>query len=444
MKTFFAILVLLTAFVIWAPRGAAVITLGTNGFFPSRVRVAVGSPVVFRTTAGRPFWPASNAHPRHLLYADFDSKVAIARDASWEFIPQRTGTWQYHNHLRPWEQATLVVFDPKTGNQSSCAPAPAADDLAGNVSCWHERITERLEKEGIPGAFSLVRELYDRDGLFVRVCHDMTHVIGSAAGENVAAGGALEVGPEAESCGYGFFHGLVETLMLHRMPVEKLFAVCEGARSNGPYACYHGIGHGLFDSLESSSWGDEEAMTREVLAQCESISGIEREEFRKQCASGVFNALANAYADGSYGLSMRADDPLWICTGQEDWVYRAACVREVAVVSIRTHGFSRPEAIAFITSLPDAEDQAMALFAYVADEARRQLAFIDPDTVAQWCRDFSGTLRSSCIAGLATIIAERSRPGQECVAVREFCGSDDLSVTEKQDCSAVPIARVCF
>lgn len=84
------------------------IVLSDAGFRPERVRVTVGTTLIFTTTRSKPFWPGSNPHPSHTLYPEFDAKDVIPANASWVFVAEKPGVWGYHDHIRSY--FTGVVF----------------------------------------------------------------------------------------------------------------------------------------------------------------------------------------------------------------------------------------------------------------------------------------------------------------------------------------------
>ncbi len=432
-------------------QGRVVITLTEHGFAPPSVRVPTGTRIVFRTRTDKPFWPASNFHPSHLLYPAFDPVAPVAAQSEWEFTFDRVGSWGYHNHLKASQQGTVIVFDPATGSHLACSTELQPTDIQGKTSCWYERISEVTQKEGVAAGFAQVRTFYNEDPLFVPLCHDMTHFIGENAFHMSLRGRPLVLGPEVANCGYGFFHGFIEALMFAGNNYERAFAACSQAHDelaqsvaqpNVRYTCYHGIGHGIFDSLDSSFWGDDALMVENVLDVCERITGVEREELRKQCATGVFNALANAYGDKRYGLVLDDTDPLRICRRQDDSVFRRACVIEVSLVFIRSHGISRAAAIRFITSLPDHEDKIAAMYAYIGDETRLQIADVDPSSVGAWCAGYTKDIRIACLEGIEDIILERGRPEHEYEAVVAFCSSPALTQEERVVCFERLIPRL--
>jgi plastocyanin len=91
--------------------GDHVIMLTADGFTPAELTIARGETVTFRTTTGKRFWPASNLHPSHLEYADFDPKAPIEPDGQWSFTFDKAGVWRMHDHLAPYYTGTITVTE---------------------------------------------------------------------------------------------------------------------------------------------------------------------------------------------------------------------------------------------------------------------------------------------------------------------------------------------
>lgn len=80
-----------------------------NGFSPASITVPKGATVMFNNNSSNPFWVASNPHPTHTDYPEFDAKKDISVGSSYDFTFTKTGTWGYHNHLNPSEGGTVIV-----------------------------------------------------------------------------------------------------------------------------------------------------------------------------------------------------------------------------------------------------------------------------------------------------------------------------------------------
>src|SRR6185369_3983316 len=59
------------------------VVLTDSGFVPNRLTIKKGDLVKFTTTTDSSFWPASDPHPLHTLYPQFDPKKPIAANGSW-------------------------------------------------------------------------------------------------------------------------------------------------------------------------------------------------------------------------------------------------------------------------------------------------------------------------------------------------------------------------
>ena len=76
------------------------IELGEDGFSPAEISIQKGDTVVFFTTQKKPFWPASNLHPSHTLYPEFDAREPIDPSQSWSFTFERPGEWYSKERAR--------------------------------------------------------------------------------------------------------------------------------------------------------------------------------------------------------------------------------------------------------------------------------------------------------------------------------------------------------
>ncbi|MHB1086720.1 MAG: cupredoxin domain-containing protein [Minisyncoccota bacterium] len=85
------------------------IVLNENGFEPRDIRVTRGTIITFTTTRQYKFWPASNAHPSHDVYPQFDPKRVLGPEESWSFTMDDVGSWGYHDHVRSYFTGIIYV-----------------------------------------------------------------------------------------------------------------------------------------------------------------------------------------------------------------------------------------------------------------------------------------------------------------------------------------------
>ncbi len=85
------------------------IVLKEDGFEPRDIRVTRGTVVTFTTTRPNKFWPASNAHPSHDVYPQFDPQKVLSPEESWSFTFDVVGVWGYHDHVRSYFTGVIYV-----------------------------------------------------------------------------------------------------------------------------------------------------------------------------------------------------------------------------------------------------------------------------------------------------------------------------------------------
>ena len=94
------------------------VTLTDDGFVPETIEIAREDTVVWKTTRDQFFWPASDLHPTHLLYPEFDPKEPIDKGGTWSFRFDRVGEWKYHDHLSPYFTGIVRVMEKKPSGDS--------------------------------------------------------------------------------------------------------------------------------------------------------------------------------------------------------------------------------------------------------------------------------------------------------------------------------------
>jgi len=85
------------------------VILNENGFSPQEITIKPGDLVKFTTTQNNPYWPASDLHPTHGIYPEFDPQEPVDPKTSWTFQFLNPGKWKYHDHLYPMYRGVVVV-----------------------------------------------------------------------------------------------------------------------------------------------------------------------------------------------------------------------------------------------------------------------------------------------------------------------------------------------
>ncbi len=83
-----------------APQGEIVVaTYNPTGLDKKEFNINKGDSIEFRNSDLKPHWPASNPHPTHTDYPEFDPKTVIKPGDVWRFTFMKAGDWKFHDHL---------------------------------------------------------------------------------------------------------------------------------------------------------------------------------------------------------------------------------------------------------------------------------------------------------------------------------------------------------
>ena len=80
-----------------------------SGFAPNTINIKKGDSVTWVNEDSQYHWPASDIHPTHEIYSEFDPKEPLAPGEAWAFSFEKVGTWSFHDHLRPGWTGTGTV-----------------------------------------------------------------------------------------------------------------------------------------------------------------------------------------------------------------------------------------------------------------------------------------------------------------------------------------------
>lgn len=80
-------------------------------FEPEALTVQKNTKVIFKNEDTVERWPASNLHPTHGIYPEFDSRQPITSGQEWSFVFDKVGTWKMHDHLAPFIRGQITVVE---------------------------------------------------------------------------------------------------------------------------------------------------------------------------------------------------------------------------------------------------------------------------------------------------------------------------------------------
>jgi len=88
-----------------------VINMTDTGFEPSAVTVKKGQTVEFVNTGKETHWPASDLHPTHEIYPEFDADKPVKPGESYSFVFEKVGKWNMHDHLHARFRGSIEVTE---------------------------------------------------------------------------------------------------------------------------------------------------------------------------------------------------------------------------------------------------------------------------------------------------------------------------------------------
>ena len=335
---------------------ALIIRMTKNGFEPKELTVTEGDVVTFVNNGNEDHWPASNFHPTHTLYPEFDPLKGVKPGESWKFKFAKVGTWRMHDHLFPHLTGTIVVLpDPDQASSTT----PNTQENPTHLNFWQKvksffahlfkpdkqsaidqfKVLSEREKytwlenvaarEGPKVAWEDVLAAYKTPEGVIGNPHDMAHLVGQLLYNKDGLDGLVTCTPDFA---FGCYHGLMEVAFdkdtnTEKSYQEKLLTAQKGCEKVGVetsptyWSCIHGMGHGI------ATYRDHDLSP--ALKDCDSLTG----KIQTYCHDGVFMEFSISAPTNFYKTS----DPLYPCDvlGES---YKIACARsQVQVMRLRFH-----------------------------------------------------------------------------------------------------------
>ncbi len=324
-----------------------------EGFVPNNISIKSGEKVTFKSTGQDQHWPASNIHPTHEIYSEFDPRKPISSGAEWSFVFDQVGTWRFHDHLYPQFHGTITVkttnFDLThakniTGKglfqkiferirellanifhifsqDDSSSPLVVKDSdfrqpQGNNASNPEELFSDDAYLRSYIGSYGPSKALTELSTLSSQQesCHPRAHEVGRISYEIYEEGAFAKCSAECQS---GCYHGAVESYFKKNGTVNlagALSGICNPElNSFFMHQCLHGIGHGLM------AWTNYELF--DALNSCDLISAG-----RESCYTGVFmeNIVGGIAGTMGHFTKYMSDDPHYPCN-VIDGKYKSAC-----------------------------------------------------------------------------------------------------------------------
>lgn len=319
------------------------IEMTESGFEPASLQVHQNSTVEFINLDRKDRWPASNNHPTHDIYPQFDPKKPLKPGQVFKFKFEKVGTWKYHDHLFPHKRGGVTVVAEENSPQITkevekpqnpilkfilnfieslkkifSPKIKTTSDIKDLTKLPEEEQFKVLEdlakKEGVEKAWQYFQDTFKGQSGSSGNIHDLAHFVGGLMYDINGFSGLNLCSPAfAFGCFHGFLDKAFSESLLHLNEAEK---ACLDLGVGGPFSsCIHGIGHGIASFYQTTDLANS-------LSSCEKLS--QGEQF---CFDGVFMEFARN-APGSF---YSKDNPLYPCEGMID-KYIFSCGRNLPTV----------------------------------------------------------------------------------------------------------------
>lgn len=283
----------------------------------------------------------------------------------------------------PGPQGSVAAVSP-------CSPA--------EFRCLQRQYADLVTQRGTGAAFTELRRAYASDEQIRLHCHQLTHAIGRAAGQNAPSlEAAFSEGEEL--CGTGYWHGVMETAVAGTSLSELGAAAerfCASARDREPRSvshqgCSHGLGHGFMNAYG----GD-------VFAALRACDALRDSWERGHCWNGVFMENVPDGDNPHPSRYLRADEPLYPCTAVEQR-YRGQCYQKQTSYALQLvdGDFAAVFALCSAVTDPARPDCFQGIGRNAVEENVRRAT--DPATICALGADVEA--RSDCTYGVARYLA---------------------------------------
>lgn len=354
-----------------AHSGVQVIKMTPDAFEPSEVIIDENSTVIFVNQDKVKRWPASNLHPTHELYPEFDTKKTIQPGESWSFKPKKPGVWKYHDHENPHLRGTLTVTaEEKTSNLDTVANNSTTNlvsslknffaSFVSLIQTWITPLPQEIAKpeefknktpneqftilakfskaKGGKAVWEFIEKTYSGEAGSAGNIHDLAHLAGKLIYEDVGVKGIANC---SATFAFGCYHGLLDSAFKTSLDdLEEAEKECQklGRVDSGPYgSCVHGTGHGVASFHQSQD-------IKAALSSCGKLASGQ-----SFCFDGVFMEFTRSASPSFYSK----EKPFYPCDVLENEfgdTYSLPCGRNQPTVLISRLGHEFKDVVSLCTT----------------------------------------------------------------------------------------------
>ena len=397
------------------------------GFNPNNLQIKQGDIVIFINQDEVDRWPASDIHPTHAIYPEFDPQKAIKPKNFWKFQFKKPGTFQFHDHLHPELNGTIEVLVDKE-NSASPSPAPDFNSIIQTLKrkieiaykkFYYKIFPAKLEQDlktfnsievaqhpdnlkfwiHIMGGKRFMKKMVDDSEGGSKVdCHQEAHAVGRAAYK-------LEKDKVFKqpdfNCHSGFLHGAMEAFIAenggNNLP-QAVTKLCKSFKTDFErFECLHGIGHGFTAYMDY-----------DIPKTLDFCKKLESDYARRSCYGGVFmeNILV---AEGKGAIKAHltnwvSEDPHFPCNAVEkDYFVQYECYQMQTSRMLDIFKYNFDKVREQCGKAP--KDMVEVCFkSFGRDVAGQTLR--DPVKIAHLCQTVPQDYFKECIRGALNVVIE--------------------------------------
>lgn len=344
--------------------------------------------------------------------------------------------------------AASAYLSPKKEQGTLDVLACEALESRQQIPCVVDAVVEAAKTVGIEEASGMVAEAIKELPSLENECHGIMHVLGEEAYILYKDGVSLDITERSTMCTYGFYHGFITATVLTEGSFDRAQEFCayvnEELSSQGldsQSECYHGFGHAVVDDHVSTQLLTATEVVDIALGLCSDLSS-EDEQFRN-CAGGVFNAVANIFTDHTYPWPeiAEANGEVVLCNAQAA-ALQETCFGYFARAILADHRNELQQALYASQELVPEEHRVglvenMAAIFMVGEPNKAAM-----ETHIATCRTLMPELRTACIAGLAVGVVQSVDPERFDTALSTVCAYEILDEEEKRACYSRVLANI--
>ncbi len=400
------------------------IEITSDGYNPDRLEIQQGDTVRFENKDDKPRWPASDPHPSHDIYPEFDPKKSIQPGDSWEFTFQREGTFGFHDHISPHKRGEIIV-----GKKISSGDGEASIQalLAETDKQKQAKIVKAMAEKF--GPLETLTMMQQGNLPYNGETHLLVHEIGNVAYEKYGDD-ALKYCTDAflSAC----YHGVIIN-QLGDHGFEGVGRMVEKCKAAGPLVisqCSHGAGHGFL------AWQDYKVL--DALPYCDKLHDFDAAIPEFNCHDGIFMENVFGVHEGkpSPNRMIKKDDPYYPCNAVPE-KYIPGCYADQATVMYEIYGGDLRKVAQGCDGVPNADHKRVCY-----DNFARQIHPISrgqADQAIGLCKNATGIWQDQCL--ITIVNAEFSVGGKRSPVSYGMCPAvkDTGKIAE---CHEVVIANI--